>query len=88
MERLNIHKTSWKEGAMKLRFQERRLFTIYRKIRLAIMATINSDLCGFFSFNKFLKKSFLFPLSSGLEVSFNYTTLCIYPLIFRTRKIS
>jgi hypothetical protein len=45
-------------------------------------------LCGFFSFNKFLKKSFLFPLSSGLEVSFNYTTLCIYPLIFRTRKIS
>jgi len=70
MERLNIHKTSWKEGAMKLRFQERRLLTIYRKIRLAIMATMNSDLWGFFSFNKFLKKSFLWPLSSGLEVSF------------------
>jgi hypothetical protein len=45
-------------------------------------------LCGFFSFNKFLKKSFLWPLSSGLEVSFKLYHLMHLPLIFRTRKIS
>lgn len=67
---LNIHKTSWNESAMKLRFQEIRLFTTYKRIILAIMANTNSDVLGSFSFNKFFTKSFPLPFSS-LDVPFN-----------------